>query len=88
MANTSFQFPTRQSCLRDPGFVVEIRIIVEFDVGVVNAATAESVAHPFGRHAGEHDGDDVGESAGQLEHDHHQRDRHSSHAAQRSRGAD
>ena len=45
--------------MRDRRFVIEIWILVEFDVSVVNAATLEGVAHPFGRDTSEHDGDDV-----------------------------
>ena len=68
-------------------FVVQIRIFVKFDVRVVNAPISKGVSDPFGRHAGEHDGNDVSQAARQLEHDHHQRDGHPSDAAESGRCA-
>lgn len=56
--------------------VVQEWIAVVLDPGFVDAAFAHGVADPFGDHDGDHDRQDVGEGAGQFEHDDNDADCH------------
>lgn len=49
--------------------VVQERVFVEMDPALVDAALAEGVPYPFADHHRNHDGEDVGQRAGELEHD-------------------
>lgn len=55
---------------------VQVGIAVELDVRLVDALLPEGVRHPLAGDGGGHQGDDVLQAAGQLEHDDHQGDSH------------
>lgn len=49
--------------------VIEEGVLVDVYPGLVDAAAGEGVADPLGDHHCYHDGEDVGQGAGELEHD-------------------
>lgn len=68
-------------------FVVEEGVAVEVDHAIRNTPMAEALADGFGHAHHDHRGEDVGERAGDFEHDHHDGDGDVHDAGQRGGGA-
>lgn len=48
---------------------------------LIDSLSSKSICHPFAGHSCSHEGDDILQTARQLEHDDYQRHSHPSHAA-------
>eukprot|EP00053_Salpingoeca_punica_P016718 m.158875 g.158875 ORF g.158875 m.158875 type:complete len:882 (-) comp17030_c0_seq3:557-3202(-) len=70
------------------GLVVEERVAVEVDVGLVDTLVVQPVAHPLGDDRSGHERQDVRQAASHLKHDDDERDSHAHEPAERGRSAD